>query len=412
MKAFNLFFYIILFIGFFLPSNSNFYVPLPGILLGLNELAFITLPILNLLCTSKEKIKFNNFKLRRNILLFVVIILFNEIVIKNLMYGQSLGEAFKAIRIGIPLISSLILVFQGINANVKIVWKVLLWAILTSIFLSFISIFINLPIYYNLESGENLLDENRGRIFNSNASFGLISLYLIFKNKNKWYNKGLLIKIVSILSIVSLILTFNRTYLAILAIEYIYLSFSTLNFRNAFKFTILPLVFIGLSFWSYSNFDRIQRQVDKRIINVLFGKSSLYESTIKDNRDHIYNSMYERIIENHWLIGLPYKKEIFKKEASYNPIEMTKTDVSLYNVLIRYGIIPTVILVIIFRRILKYKFTMFKFIFILLLIASLNIDSLVSHNSIFFLILILFINFYDEKQQQTQNSHNSAYIRT
>jgi len=55
MKPFNLLFYLLLFIGFFLPTNSNMYIRLPGISLKVNELAFLLLPIVNLLCASKIK---------------------------------------------------------------------------------------------------------------------------------------------------------------------------------------------------------------------------------------------------------------------------------------------------------------------------------------------------------------------
>ena len=54
-SLFNRIFYVILFIGFFLPTNSNFYLPLPGVLLSINEFAFILLPIINLFCYSQEQ---------------------------------------------------------------------------------------------------------------------------------------------------------------------------------------------------------------------------------------------------------------------------------------------------------------------------------------------------------------------
>jgi len=67
MKLFNYLFYVFLFVGFFLPTNSNFYIPLSGVLLKINELAFLLLPFINILCTSKSQVRFKVFRLKRNI---------------------------------------------------------------------------------------------------------------------------------------------------------------------------------------------------------------------------------------------------------------------------------------------------------------------------------------------------------
>src|SRR5690606_22857994 len=154
-------------------------------------------------------------------------------------------------------------------ADIKIVWKVLLWAISSSVILSILSIFITLPIYYNLETGTNILDEGQGRIMNSNAAFGVIGLYLLFKDKGKWYNQGLLIKITSILSVLSLIMTFNRTYLALLVIETVVLVYWSFNLKTVLRFSVLIFVFFGFGLYLYNSVYIIQRQIDKRILSVI-----------------------------------------------------------------------------------------------------------------------------------------------
>ena len=411
MKQFNYLFYLVLFLGFFLPSNSNFHISYTGVEFEVREIAFLLLPFLNLLCWSKNRVIPAGKKVQYLILLFISIVVVNELL-KNLFYGGGLGATFKTIRIGLPLFSCLIILFFGLRADVKKVWRTLLWAITASAVLTLITPFVYLPIYPTIE-GENIIEATRGRFINSNASFGIIGLYLLYKDSDKWYNRGLLIKITAILSIIILVISFNRTYLALFALAAAYLSFSEFSLRKAIKYISIPFLVLGVVWFTYNYSNVIQRQIDKRILNIVLGQTDLVESVYKDNRDNIYSSMYERIIENHWLIGLPYKKEIFIKESASasKRSKMTKTDVSMYNVLIRYGMIPTFILILIFKGLMKHKLKMFNFMFILYLLASLNIDSLVSHNSIFFLILILFIAFH-EKKQQTHNSHNRAYIRT
>src|SRR5690606_228009 len=143
---------------------------------------------------------------------------FTEFVVKILAFGQSFGEAFKAIRAGLPLISSLVILLTGIRPDLRIVWRTMLIAIGLSIILSLVSLVIPLPFYYNLEQGVDVLTMNIGRIGNANASFGFVGLYLLFRDKGEWYNQGRLVRFVSIASVGALVLMFNRTFLAILVL--------------------------------------------------------------------------------------------------------------------------------------------------------------------------------------------------
>lgn len=391
MKLFNLLFYILLFIGFFLPTNSNFYLPLPGVLLKVNELAFLLLPIVNIFCISKNQVKFNDFKLKRNIILLIAIVLFTEVIVKNLIFNQTIGDAFKTFRIGLPLFSSLVLLVQGIRADIKIVWKVFLWAISSSVILSISSIFITLPIYYDLEIGENILNETQGRIINSNAAFGIIGLYLLFKDKDKWYNQGRLVKFTSILSIISLVLTFNRTYLALLILELFYLVYITFSVKQFFRFVISGLVLMGIVNFAYNSSPVIQRQIDKRILSIVMGEVSWREATIESNRDKIYEGIYKRFDEGYWMIGLPYKIGFFDYYRDGSTLQASKTDISFINVILRYGILPFFILFIIHRQLFVSSPYFYRFIFISYFLVSFNTDSLLNQNSVFFIILIFLI---------------------
>src|SRR5690606_28811875 len=146
----------------------------------------------------------------------------------------------------------------------------------------------------------------QGRIINSNASFGVIGLYLLFADKNKWYNQGKLVKIVSILSIVALILTFNRTYLALIVLEFLYLAYKTFSAKTFYKILFYPLLLISIGYFFYTTFDVVQRQIDKRILSIVFQETTLAESTIENNRDQIYDGIEKRLKEGYWVIGLPY----------------------------------------------------------------------------------------------------------
>lgn len=387
---FNRIFYVILFIGFFLPTNSKFYLPLPGVLLSINELAFILLPIINLFCYSKHNVIIKNTRIKRNIVLLFIVLVFTEVVVKNLFYGQSFGEAFKAIRIGLPLFSSLILIAQGIRADVRIVWKTLLMAICVSEILGYISLVINLPIYHDIESSVNILEERRGRLGTANSTFGIIGLYLLLEDKNKWYNQGKLVKMTAVLSLIGLLLGFNRTYLALLFCEGVYLTRKQFNVKKIMKVLSIASIFLGMTFYVYNTNNTIRYQIDKRIFSIILGEKDLKESTIANNRDIFYENIEARIKENHWIIGLPFKKPVFidyNMENGY--FARSKTDISFINILLRYGLLVLLLFFVVLHLMYQKKYFI-PIIFWVYFLASFNIDSLLAQNSVFFLFIFSF----------------------
>ncbi|WP_142189291.1 hypothetical protein [Arenibacter algicola] len=320
-----------------------------------------------------------------------IVLVFTEVVVKNLVYGQSPGEAFKSIRIGLPLFSSLILIVQGIRADVRIVWKTLLMAICVSEILSYISLVIDLPIYHGMEGSTNILEEKKGRLGTANSTFGIIGLYLLFEDKNKWYNQGRLVKITAVLSLIGLLLGFNRTYLALLFLEGVYLTRRQFNVKKVLKILFFVGLILGMGVYIYNTNDIIKRQIDKRILSIVLGETDFKEATIESNRDVIYDHIEARIKEDHWVIGLPYKKPIFiyySIENEYLP--HLKTDMSFINILLRYGFLVLLLCFVILYLMYRNK-NFIPIIFWVYFLASLNIDSLLNQNSVFFLFFFSFI---------------------
>ena len=407
---FNRLFYFILFIGFFLPTNSEYYVPLPGVQLSINELAFVLLPIINLFCYSQNNVKINNTRLKRNIILLLIVVVFTEVVVKNLVYGQSFGDDFKTIRIGLPLFSSLILIAQGIRADIKIVWKTLLVAISASVIISVLSLVIDLPIYQDLERGADILKENSGRLGNSNWLFGLIGMYLLIQDNNNWYSRGKLVKIAAILSIFSIILSFGRTLLALLFLETIYLLRVKFNLKKFLKITSYGILVLLILFGAYLNNQSIRNQVDRRIFSILKGEESIAQNTIDDNREVIYTAIQDKLASGYWVSGLPYKTPIFTWAPRWSfedERHMTATDTSFITILLRYGCIPLLLILIILRQLYTHSNNLFfKTILIIFLIASLNLDTLLIGNSILFLVLIFLITTTKIHEQNSIHSED------
>jgi hypothetical protein len=394
MHIFNNIFYIILFLGFALPNNSSFYISLIGAEIQIREIAFAIIPFINLFCNSNKRIKISDKKIQYLIILFITTVLITEIL-KHMYYGGGLGSVFNTIRIGLPLFSSLVILYFGIRANIEKVWQTLLLAISASAILSIISPFVNLPIYQYLYSDNNT-QIFTGRFGNSNASFGIIGIYLIYRDKERWFNVGYLVTTTTYLSIISLILTFNRTYLALIVISIVYLSFSELTLKKFFNYVSLPIIAFIFIYISYTTFDVVERQVDRRILSIIYGQDDLVENIYHNNRDQIYFGVSDTIKEGHWMIGLPIDIPIFYWYRSSGIQPMSTTDTSIINILLRYGVTPLIILVIIFVKLyIRATPGIYRFSFIIYLLASLNIDSLMRHNSILFLIILFFLVKYE-----------------
>jgi hypothetical protein len=394
MKIFNYLFLITLFLGFFLPNNSSYNIDIGGFDLQIRELGFFLLPFFNYLSINQNKYTLNNKKLKIYIYILLIIITLTEFF-KMLYYGYSLYGFVSSISFGLPLFSSLILVFQQVRTNLKLVWQTLLFALSVSFLFSITSIFINLPIYQNLE-GENYLEVVRGRIINSNASFGIIGLFLLLSSNKEWYNKELIVKITSLLSIIGLLLTFNRTYLLLAIFAVLFLIFKRTGKRVFIK-VIFTIFVLSLVFnFAYKNFDVVKSQIDRRIISIINRETTIYESAFDNNRNYIINATINKIKDGYWAFGLPHDAIIVNYWHRNTTARLT--DTSIINILLRYGIIPLFLVIITFYQMLKInKDKNFYFLFFIFLIASINVDSIMRHNSILFLIIFFHITLLDNK---------------
>ncbi len=401
MRQFNFLFYVTLFLGFFLPNNASFYFTLPGVQLQVRELAFLLLPLLNAIFVSDGKAWRSDRKLKKLIVAFVLIVIVTEIF-KHVYFDEPIGNAIKTIRMGLPLLSSIWLLYAGIRADLQLVWRTILWAISVSVVLTLMSFFVNIPIYSTYE-GENILEATQGRLMNANSSFGIIGIFLLYKSKNRWYDGGWLSRMTALLSVAALILSFNRTYLALLSLAFVYFSFTEASIRKAIKTAFIPLIALGI-FWAAYNFsDVIQGQVDRRILDVIFGNTQLSESVYENNRDFITEGIKSRISEGYWAFGLPYSIDIFNFSIEREVIVGTKTDISFVNVLLRHGILPLFLLCLIFYRLFALRFLMFRYALLIYSLASFNIDALFAHNTIFFLIIVYAVGQYEGRDMAIRN---------
>ena len=124
---------------------------------------------------------------------------------------------------------------------------------------------------------------------------------------------------------------------------------------------------------------------------LFWGEADLKEATIASQRELIYENIAERIKENHWVIGLPYKKPVFGEYNVVNGyIEWRKTDISFINILLRYGFLVLILCFVVLHLMYRKKYFI-PIIFWVYFLASFNIDSLLAQNSVFFLFFFSFV---------------------
>lgn len=386
MKIFNLLFYSTVFVSFVLPNNADFFVDIFGMQLQIREIGFIFLPIFNILSYPDNQTMSSRY-LKLLLLSFLVSVFFSEIL-KIIIFNQSIGNIIKEIRIGLPLFSSILLLLFNLNVNIFVVWKILLITIFISGMISILSIFIDLPIYSEIDSTD-LLSNSGGRFINANSSIGFIGIYLLINKNKKLFSPSFIL-----FSFVLILLsTFSRTYLIILALVLLYYLFSKKFIKIISTLIISALALI----LSYTSSEQIQNQVNRRILSLLLAQSDLSSSVYENNREIIIDGAIARINEGYWLIGMPYNIPIFIWDK--NNIEnsaMSVTDTSIINVILRYGIIPLLFLMIVYVYMYYNNLHIYKYFFLCLFLISFNADTLFRQNSIFFLIIIYFYSIYEK----------------
>lgn len=389
-------FCIILFLALFLPSNDVYVIKSIGI--TLKSLLFIFLAIINLFGNKNSQFNISK-KIKILSVVFISITFFTEIFIKPVYYLETMSNGFKSFYIGMPLFLGLSLLIFNLRINIKMIWNTLCIAVLVSILLSVLSLFIYIPIYQEDGYLSNFSESiKEGRLMNANASFGFIGFIILMKYQDRWFCSKLFYKIVYGLSICALIFTFNRTFLGFLIFGYIYLfikDFSTKNLTRNLTvalFLILALVLV------YNMNEYVKDQFDNRILYLFDSSVKSNDRLFENNRDMIYDGILKNIEEGYWIIGLPWSKPMFFMHFLNQGSQYT--DTSLANILLRFGVFPLIIFIIILKNIYKTsRSLLFRFPMVIFVLASFNIDSLYRHNTIFFIIILYFLCFNLNKRR-------------
>ncbi len=392
----------LLFLIFFLPVWDLATFKAGPVITNLREMCLLLLPIVYFFYPRGK----NSLSMQTKywILLFFIILVATELI-KKVYYGLGPMDAVKNFRITLPVLSGLLICLQGKKIDPKFCIKTVMVALIISYILTPLLVIIGIqPSTFSLEGRSmevGLMDD--GRFSNNNFEFSLIGIALLFYiPKVQTWQRGFkkLILFAAILSVLILILSFNRTVLAAGALLGIILLATNLEVR-ILKYILITVIITGaIGGYFYTSNPIIQRQVDQRILVVFEEENALAESVYYNNRDVLYET-YINKLKDYWMLGMPGGEPVINFENMVS----SKSDISLYNIWIRYGLLSiivfTVILILIYvdqRKKVKWlpenslsrqiaKAVVIAYPFYVLI--SLNIDALVAHNAILFLLLLI-----------------------
>lgn len=409
----------------FLPPDYRFlYLPsFGGIIFSAKEISLMALPVVYYFFYPDRKLHVISPGLRQLIFLFFGAIVLAEFL-KMGFYRQSVGDIAKSVRVGIPLFSGLLILVQGVKLNPKWCVSVFLSILALSMLLTPIMPFLGLDgVYRDLGDAEIELEVlKRGRIFNQNFPFALIGVAALFvcrkwgagdRAERRLYH---LVVALSCLSVLVAVLSFNRTFLAGMALVGVICSIRYFQASRLVKGGLIVLIAIGPALAFYNTSEEVQRQVDTRILEVLEDRDVFLERIYYQNRAQMYE-YYWGDLKQFWSLGLPgYRHPWVTSEGT-----SSKTDISLYNIWIKYGLGALVVFVVFWAKFYRSARNWLGRIqsdsiaggllravvvaFPVYLLASLNMDVLVHHNAGFYILFLMTFTALWSKQRRIAPPH-------
>lgn len=401
-------FNLLLFLVFVLPIWDIATFKVGSIITNMREVCLVFLPVVYFFYPRRKDSL--SIETKYWVVTFFVIIAATAII-KKVLYGLAPFDAVKNFRVTLPVLSGLLIVLQGRKIDPRFCIKTILVAIVISYLLTPLMVAIGVQPSTFMVGGRELQVEylRNGRFANKNFEFSLLGIALLFyvpqvQTFQDWFKR--LIMAASILSILMLILSFNRTMMAAGALLGLVLLLNNLRPKTLGYIALTTIVAGSIAGYFYMTRPRIQRQVDQRILIVFQQEGGLAQSVYYGNRDRLYDTFLDKL-DHYWVLGLPGGVSLINNENTNS----AKSDISLYNIWIRHGLVALIAFIIVLALIYADQKQKLEWLpdgslshqvakaviitFPLYVLVSFNIDALVAHNAILF--ILLFANFYDFK---------------
>jgi hypothetical protein len=411
----------IIYLMFCLPSRHLSNILIAGVQTDFTELGAVVLPFAYLFLYRRQVVPaFMSWFTRMWFLLFTASVALSGLIFYA-VYSSSVMEPFliRNLRDITPFLSVGLVAIQGVKIDRRVFMRWLFMALLTSYVLLVI---IHVTGYQRITEYEGIVNESetmvKGRFVNQNWEFGVIGLCLWLDPLKRAFcpsrfDKGLVF-IVSVMSFVQLIVSFNRTYYVMLVIELfmiqIYLAKARIStvIKTGMALIVLIIVIAVL----YSSNEVIQRQIDNRILVFFQDPNQAVEDTMwnrsgnQDSRGALLEATISHIQKN-GLIGIKPGEPIYMARTVYGYQEVYLVDNSIITIWLRFGLLSAICFLCFWISLLmgmllegadqrknKYWRNYAKATFVVILtyfIADINTSSLTGHNAIYFTLLFPFL---------------------
>jgi hypothetical protein len=401
-------FQALLFAAFCLPFKEISYFAVGFAIVDLSEVCFIFLPIVYWFYPRTGIHPLGEASQKWALAALVSIFCFG--ILRFLFYNESLIGLLKDYRSVLPLISGLVIFVGGVRIQLLSTLKILLLALLLSYSTALILGWLDFGEYFR-QFDDSLVEAesiSRGRLISDNAPISLLGLILVTLIGRYRLSRDFRILVFSTFLIggIALVLTFNRTLMVLLPMVLIVSVFGRNFTPQILRISGFLFLFFMVSYSVYLSNEEVRAQVEKRILVVSEGLDALLGVSYYENRELLY-AQYVDIIDAYWISGSP----------SYVPISVSQdpnsasgykflriTDISFVTLAVLFGVIPSLVYFLFWVRVWFVSFRMLRvgidpgfynhlfcsllvFAIPFYLLASLNVDLLVRHKSVFVLIL-------------------------
>ena len=317
-----------------------------------------------------------------------------------------------------PFLTAGFVAVQGIKINRQVFLRWFFSALLVSYAVLLLTYLTDFQRVTNYEGFENVSAAVQGgRIVNQNWQFGIIGLFLLLDPLKRAFCKTVfdrwLVFTVALLSLVQMIVGFNRTFLAVAILELflVQIYIARAKFSVILKSILAVCIAIVAMIGAYHLSDDIQRQIDTRILVFVDNFQDAFWETLDSRTSRMSRGAQLEASLDHlktkWLFGLKPGEPILSEWLEKGWYDADQVDAAILSLWLRYGLLPMMLFTLFWLSQIAdmrregadsrrdgYWRNYAKgtaVIFAIYVLASVNTSSITSHNAVLFSVLFSFL---------------------
>ena len=319
-----------------------------------------------------------------------------------------------------PFLSAGLVAIQGIKIDQRIFLRWLFLSLLTSYVILVVTYVTGYQRITEFEGMFNISATVRqGRFSNQNWQFGTIGIFLLLDPLKRVFCTTTfdrwLVFTVAMLSIVQMVLGFNRTFLALATIELFAIQIYIARARPSvvIKTALIIIIAAGTMIAAYHLSYDVQRQIDNRIIVVSGGLIQAVEDAWDPTKSQTSRGSIIKIsiveLRKSWILGIKPGEPLVSEKLAFKIgwREVYQPDTAILAVWLRFGFIPVFFFVLFWLSLIAdmwregadsrrdgYWRNYAKATAVILgiyVLGSINTSSITMHNAVLFGLLFPFL---------------------